>query len=313
MRVGLQVAAILALSAPAPLMAQAVARPVQDRPAVAIDPAVSYVMVRSPGQTPLMLLREPDAADRAAWQARRDEAFADEVRRYPGALRRYQIRRQAWAETGRRGRLPDPPVEPTDANFQFPPIEPEMMLLIGPLNRFAKEGESTYLSEIRPGTYHIYGPLTALPGLPAIGYCLCMGTVKFEVLPNGITDMGRIVNDVGHHIRQFDDQAQPQMDPDTAVTPFVLEPASTDSPRDPRLAAATVRPAEYSASRQFPNYFGLIVDRINPVPGVIAYRRGEIIDVRAAESGPPTALEAPQAGAAATADGAATVEAAPPS
>ncbi len=304
------VAATVAFAAPAPLLAQAMAPHVADRDVVTLDPAKSYVLVRSSGQTALMLIREPDADDRAAWQARRDEAFAEAVERYPRQMRSYQSRRERWVQTGRRGSAPEAPVEPTQENFQFAPIEIDMMVGIGPLNRFAKEGESVYLSELRPGTYHVYGPVSAVVGYPAVGYCLCMGSVRFDVAAGGITDMGRIINDAGAHLRRFDDQAEPQMDPDNAVTPFTIEPAMTGAQRDPRLVGVTVTPAVYAAGRRFPNYFGLVVDRVNPMPGVIAYRRDVIIDFRADQAAAQAAAEAAAAQATAAAEAAAQAEAA---
>lgn len=279
------IVALLFAASPVAVSAQTIATPVPDRPAVTLDAASGYVMFTAPGQTALLLVREPDAEDRAAWQARRDEEFAEAVRRYPRQLRSYERERERQATLARagqrRGDPPARPVEPTQENFQFTPIEWSLMYSIGPLNRFAKESRSVYISVLKPGTYHVYGPVAALPGVAPTGYCLCMGSVRFDVAAGEITDMGRIVNNPGMHVERFGNDARPQMDPDTAVTPFSILPPVAAIPVDPRLTSFTVRPAVYSAGRKFPNYFGLIVDRINPMPGVIAYSRDRIIDLRA--------------------------------
>ncbi len=49
---------------------------------------------------------------------------------------------------------------------------------------------------------------------------------------------------------------------------------------DPRLAGYAIVPAELRAAGRFPNYYGLQIDRMTPIPGVLAYERDRIIDVK---------------------------------
>lgn len=326
-------AAMMSLSVSA--QQREVARPVADRPTVTLDPTKGYLLVNAQFAVSLTLIREPTPAEIEQWTADREEALADAQRRYVRQLRRYdddvRLYRAARSSGNRSMREPVRPVEPTEDSFQFTPIELRQMYSFGPQNRFAKSGgsvmvvsgNSTYLTQLPAGTYHLYGPVSVLPNGGAMGYCLCMGTVSFDVAAGQITNLGEVINPLAQRAATFGDQPVPaQMDPDASVTGFGLEPASPTSVVDPRLAAFTVVPAVLRPGRRFANWYGLAVDRISPIAGVISYRRDQMIDLTAPETvavpvpapvseASPSPADSPAAASnAATADG--TAQAAQP-
>lgn len=292
--------AVAMMAAMVPLAAHAdeardVARPVADRPTVTIDPTKGYVLVTADFAVAITLIREPTPAEIEQWNADRAEALADAQRRYVRQVRRYEedmrLYRSARSGGNRSMRMPERPVEPTDASFQFTPIELRQMYSFGPQNRFAKSGgsvmtisgNSTYLTQLPPGTYHVYGPVSIIPNGGAAGYCLCMGTVSFEVAAGQITNLGEIINPLARRAATFGEAPVPvQMDPDTSVTAFGIEPATASSAVDPRLSSLTVVPARLRPGRRFANWFGLAVDRISPIAGVVSYRRDQMVDLTAA-------------------------------
>ncbi|MEQ1688756.1 MAG: hypothetical protein ABL874_09290 [Sphingopyxis sp.] len=269
---------VIGLVVAAPASAQTVAVAIRDRPTVTLDPTQAYIMYSGPGQTPLMLMREPSAEDRANWQSRREVALAEAQRRYTRDFERWQRARDEYRAGERSTRVPTRPVEPTQDNFVFPAIETEMFYQIGPQNRFSKEGRSVYLSALPPGDYRIYGQMIAAQGQAVSGGCLCMGSTRFSIAAGVITNLGRTEN-----FQQND-----------AI--------------DPRLAAFTVQPAHFSAAGKLPNYFGVLIGRAAEIPGVLRYERDRVIDVAtgADVTGVPFAFAVPPAPA-----NAASVEAPP--
>ena len=87
-----------------------------------------------------------------------------------------------------------------------------------------------------------------------------MGSVKFEVKAGEVTDLGKLAG------------------------PDALTPVSSDMNVDPRLAQWKVAPARYSPIGKLPNYFGVNVTRVQPIPSVIGYDRDRIIDLTGGQS-----------------------------
>ena len=81
-----------------------------------------------------------------------------------------------------------------------------------------------------------------------------MGSVKFTVRAGEITDLG------------------------TQMLSGGMEPAHHGTAVDARLKDWPLHPADYRAVGKLPNYYGVKLDRINAIPGVISYRRDQIID-----------------------------------
>lgn len=280
-------AAALGLAMSAPALAEDVvfvtSDIVKDKPTVALDPARAYILLRSDAATPLHLMKEPSEFDRSAYQSMRAEAFAKARRKYEKEFARYEAARKSAARFKKddpRARVPAKPVEPTEANFEFTPFHLMAGVSIGPLNRFAKRdgGASVYLQAVTSGDYRIYGPIAAAPNGGFFGRCFCMGSVKFEAKAGEITDMGTILTSVeGPGVQAAAGNAFVSLQP----TGFRIEPAGSTTPLDPRLKNMTVRPAAYRPAGKLPNYFGLAIDRIPEMPGVMRYERDRIVDLTA--------------------------------
>ncbi|WP_404333418.1 hypothetical protein AB2M62_10135 [Sphingomonas sp. MMS12-HWE2-04] len=258
---------------------------VKDKPAVTLDPNRAYVMLRTDQASPLYLMRVPTAADQASYAAMRAEALAEAREKYAKKRASYERAVKALAETPNgapRPRLPEKPVEPTEANFEFTPFGLLAAVGIGPLDRFAKGkgGTSTYLQELTPGEYRVYGPMALANGTAPLGTCFCMGSVRFEVRAGEIADMGVILTDkVVAAKRPAGNSSMPAL----LEIPNFLGPAPAEMTLDPRLAQAKIRRAEYHPIGKLPNYFGLALGRIPEMPGVLRYDRDRIVDLTAAK------------------------------
>jgi len=250
--------------------------PVKDKPVVTLDPARGYVMLRTDVQTPIYLMKVPTAKDQAAYDRLRAAAFAEAREKYEKKQKAYERARAAYAKNP-GFTMPEKPFEPTEANFQFTAFNLIASASFGPMNRFAKGegGASTYLQEITPGEYRIYGPIFVGPQA-MMGACYCMGSVKFEVRAGEITDMGVILS------KGVELPKAPPGDSSMPVWlkfPDFLGAAPSGYALDPRLKAYTVRRAAYRPVGKLPNYFGITLSRIPEMPGVLRYERDRIVDL----------------------------------
>jgi hypothetical protein len=238
--------------------------------AVTIDPQKSYIFFRSTERSALKFLREVTADERTAWQAERAEAYARARARYERALGEY---RRAVDQCRDRPppclgiNAPTPVTEESFA-FQIPEADNFVSVTRGP--QFSREGESafTYLVAVPPGTYAIYGPIVDA-GNSIAGLCLCMGSVRFEAPAGQIVDLGEI---------RYPALATPR-GPGSG-TAVEIAPYSASMARPARLAGLPVAPAELRAADKMPNYFGILIDRLAPLPGVLRYERDRVIDAR---------------------------------
>lgn len=275
-------AGLAALVAAAPALARdktpdyVATRPVADKPVVTLDPAKAYVLLRSDAATPLYLMRVPTAAEQADYTALRAEALSEAHAKYAKKQARYLKEMESW-KSQPVGPKPEAPIEPTEANFSFPDFGTIAAVGIGPLNRFAKgKGASTYLQELAPGEYRVYGALSVAPNGMALGSCFCMGSVRFEVRAGEITDMGVLFSkDAEIPKAPAGDSSYPAL----AQIPNFLGDAPADLALDPRLASFTMRRAQYRPFGKSPNYFGVTITRVPEMPGVLRYERDRVVDL----------------------------------
>jgi hypothetical protein len=254
--------------------------PVKDKPAIAFKSDRAYVMLRTDMAMPLYLIRVPNAADQAAYDKLRARALAEARGKYLKKLAKYE-RAKAQAAKSPGVVIPDEPEEPTEANFEFTPFALLAGFTMGPANRFAKGegGASTYLQELTPGEYRIYGP-TVIGPAGQMGICYCMGSVKFEARAGEIADMGVILSR---------NAVVPKAPPGDSSMPVIVAPENFLGPApagmalDPRLSGATIKRAAYKPVGKLPNYFGVTLGRIPEMPGVFRYERDRMIDLSAGD------------------------------
>lgn len=280
--------AVAALSLAAPALAKdkdpvfVISNVIKDKPGpVAIAPQMAYVMMRSDAAMPLYIMKVPSAEDQVAYDKMRADALVKAHGKYVKKLKEYDAAVKTNADLPKgapRAALPDKPVEPTEANFEFTPFPLLAGVSIGPLNRFAKGGAadlSTYLQELTPGEYRIYGPISVMPGAGAMGSCFCMGSVSFTAKAGEVTDIG--VVDVNY----TEPVKRPEGDSSAPVVRNgqFLVATRMGATIDPRLAGATVVPAKFKPVGKLPNYFGMTIARMPAMPGVMRYDRDRVVDL----------------------------------
>ena len=243
---------------------------------VTVDPQKSYIFFRSRQKMELRFVRAVDARQQAEWEAARATAL---VR----ARERYQRQAANYESAVRRCRgVPEPcinsdrPEPVTDQNFGFPPPEVDNFVGVTRGPQFTRAGDDyTYLLTVPPGTYTLYGQIASGANGAVVGTCLCMGSVRFEAPAGQIVDLGEIRYPAAEALR-----GRATIPMGTRLSSVEVVPYAASMPRPDRLAGRPIVPAELRAADKMPNYFGILIDRLPAIPGVLAYRRDRVIDVR---------------------------------
>jgi hypothetical protein len=243
-----------------------------DTDAVAVDPHKSYIFFRSDSKAHLRFLREVTPAQHDAWKSERDAAYAKARARYVKRFAQWRASEKLWQATDPAGRANmvrvDKPELVTEQTFAFPVPELSNFVEINPGREFSKEADGrTYFIAVEPGAYSVYGSVIVTEN-GAVGTCLCMGSVRFEAKPGRIADLGRF--------------ADPEGD-----STHLLVPATAAMTRPARLAGLPVAEADLHASGKVPNYFGVAIDRLPAIAGVLSYRRDIPVDVKTSTDAEP--------------------------
>lgn len=248
---------------------------VADKPVFALDPAKAYIMVRADAMVVPYFMRVPSTAEASAYAQKRAEALAKE-------RIKWEKKHASWAKTmeGLKGspssvERPKEPLEPTEANFGWPRYEMAHPVAMGPQNRFSKQNGSVYLQEVQPGDYVFYGNVNSIA---AGGACACLGTASFTAPAGKVIAMRMRLP----FLEAFQSAPKGQRPKDTLDLPagFTTLRLESVTVSDPRIPKDSVMPAQFRAAGQFPNTFGLEVDRLMPIDGAFAYERDRQVDLR---------------------------------
>lgn len=255
------------------------------RDPVTIDPNRAYIFFRSSHRGDVRFMREVDAAEQAAWQAERDEAFARARARWERRIAEWDRMTPGCRGNGRmtpqcqsRG---ERPAEVTEETFAFAPPEMDNFIMVDGGRQFTRDGQAgTYFMAVDPGSYVLYGPVTSAANGTSFGTCLCMGSIRFEARPGQVVDLGeirfpRIEQRIPLNERRFGLNR---------VSVMALVPPSPSMVRPDKLAGHPVVPAQLRAADKVPNYFAVEIDRLPAIPGVLAYERDRVIDLGGAST-----------------------------
>jgi hypothetical protein len=246
--------------------------------AIAAAPDAAYIFYRTRYRAELRFARQVSPEDRIAWQRARAEALVE--------ARRDQARAAArWDAEDRRCRgnpeltcqnRPRRPVEPTEDNFAYAPPEASGVFAVSRGPQFsAEDGRYTNLVRVEPGTYLIYGQINQ-GAVGEEGVCLCMGTVSFAAPAGQVVDLGEI------RFPRLEARQEERRFGASRLSSIEVVPPAPNAALPPRLVAMPRVAADYRAAGPIPNfYFGVEIDRLPAMAGVLAYERDRIIDLRA--------------------------------
>lgn len=175
------------------------------------------------------------------------------------------------------------------AGPKAPPIESFAFGYDGPPNFYALPSSKwlaqidktkTVLAELPPGDYVLYGH-----GFAAfLGQCLCLGTVGFQLPAGRITDLGTMLLDRADRPSAIPELASETNLGPSARTDYVLlaaglRPARAGVDIPSSLASADIVLPKLHAVGPFVEPNTLLINRLAPIPGVLAYEAGHVVDV----------------------------------
>jgi hypothetical protein len=258
---------------------------------VSIRPDRAYILFRTvrpegvPSVEPVFL-RIPTAAEMERYLEARRLAFQQAE---PGLIRdrEAQLRKKGEAEAAGKPFKRAIPPPPSVDTFNFVYDEVSNVQRINYDRAFVKgRPESVFLVELPPGDYVLYGASYGSWALKASLFaCWCLGTVGFPAPAGVVTDLGYFMGDMVHEPSKIPElAAESDLGPSSvaihAPLGATVRPARPDSPVPEPLRAATVRPADYRAIGRFVDPRAITINRLAPVPGVLAYEGRRVIDVK---------------------------------
>jgi hypothetical protein len=262
---------------------------------VTIRPDRAYILFRSVRPEGAMalepvFLRIPSADEMARYDEARRQAF---VRAEPGLVRRRESMLRAKAAAEARGQsyrdeIPPPPSADT-FNFDYDEIH-NLQNIDTDLALVRGRNEAIYLVEVIPGDYVLYGT-TFDSARPPLHVCMCLGTIGFAARAGEVTDLGQFFSDFVHR-----DSVVPELRAESGFGPTMapifplggatIRPVQPGASVPLVLQGAVVRPAEYRAVGKFFDPRAMMINRLVPVPGILAYDGGRVIDVRTGQAVP---------------------------
>lgn len=249
----------------------------KDKDQVSLDPTKAYILLQSPVAIPATFFKVPTDDEREIVSNLRAAELAEAREKWAKKKERHDKLKAQRAKLG-KSYTAEEPEEPTEDSFSYPTPEQHMMFSVGPLNRFDKgDGLSLYLQEVPPGEYTYYGTTNL-----GLGACACMGTVKFDAAPGTITAIrydGVWLDEKGNEVARGKMPDGVDTNDQLVRVAMIIEPVD-EAAYDPRLPRDWIRQAELTLVSFVPNWMGAEVNRIAPIPGVLAYDRDQVIDVR---------------------------------
>lgn len=256
----------------------------------AIEADDGYIFISGPVRQMGRLLRVPDAQSTAEYEKDWAEAFAKARDKYPREMQRWELGVRMAKRN--RNKVPERPIEPTRENFSIGPIELRGAVDFGPMFVFAKTEDPdsySYLIRVTPGRYMYYGSIGVDANGNMTGVCLCMGSIAFDVKPGMITDVGNFLMAAAGPDPDF-----PDTGPESDGAGLYRPAQTTGQWGEVRFGLADSlksyphETADFHAYGKIDNYYGIIVSRMPPIPGVLAYDRDRAVDLKT-EGATPTA------------------------
>lgn len=296
MRVLLPLAfALLAGPLPAAPLAREM-REVRAGESIMIRPDKAYLLLRVPKTSGVptfepVLLRVPTDEEMARYEAARKVAFDRERPKLKAAWQKLTARKTAAEADGRKSNIAVPP-EPALDNFSFSWDGVNNLQNVDSKRAFVKgETENIFLLEAPAGDYVVYGASWAT-GWAGVHVCFCLGSVRLTAQAGKVTDLGYFLADTAKSRSSI-----PELAAETGFGPSsdaggnlllagTVRPPSSTSTIPPGISTAHIAKVRYRAVGKFFHPGAIGINRLVPVPGILAYDREKVIDVQSGQALP---------------------------
>ena len=171
---------------------------------------------------------------------------------------------------------------PSIENYQFTYEDAQNVFGIFWNKSLEDNGEfRSFLIETYPGDYIFYGAQTST-GIQLTS-CNCLGTLKFHAESGVITDLGTLLMARADFTSDYPELRSetgfgPALNPVFFVVSQAIRPAKSDTPLPSGLQSSPRHMAEYHAVGPFIEPGAVVVNRFAPLPSVLGYQGGKVID-----------------------------------
>ena len=271
-----------------------------------IAPDRAYILMSSNARAQGLFFKTADEADLALFMEDWEKQYAKARKKYESKLASYE-KQQAEIAKGSLAsntvRLEKPDLV-SRGTFSIGSVERRLTAGFGPMFAFDKsegpDGEDvySYLIELDPGEYTYYGPIFLNPNGAAFGTCMCMGSVKVDAKPGVVTNLGDFLA-----MRWVDAEGWRQAGINAAEMADRRPPVSAiDYTVPAALQGHAVVEADWRAAGKVDNWYGIMIGRLPPMDGVLAYERDRIVDLKARPASVAVAPVSPVAAGAISAE-----------
>jgi hypothetical protein len=217
-----------------------------------------------------VFLRVPGEQELAEYRAAKQAAFDKDL---PKLMKHYEAS---------HGKEPKPDIE----DYGFTDKDHGNVFTVGSGTALEDApAQRTFLVEVPAGKYVLYGLGIATA---AVGTCFCLGTVSFHAEPGIVTDLGTILV-----AKASDTSEESELRDVTGLGKSVnfgyylfsaaVRPATAATAAPGAIPADRRRAAGYHAVGPFLQPGAIHVNRLGPIPGVLRYDAGKVVDVKSGE------------------------------
>jgi hypothetical protein len=187
------------------------------------------------------------------------------------------VKKEAHAKAGKKAG----PLESFSFDYQG---RPNLFLILPKVSIAAAGKIKTVLVEVSPGDYVLYG-------IGGVYECFCLGTVGFSAQSGQITDLGTMITDWAWQPSVYlelsgEVDLGPSADIDYGLFATAMRPKRSSDSMPVGLDTSKVKSASYRAVGPFLEPSTNLINRLAPMPGVLAYDQGRVIDVITGKEAP---------------------------
>lgn len=262
---------------------------------VTIESDMGYIFVSGVSRQAGVFYKEPTEKDLEEYNTEKLEEFDKAHKKYLKNLKRWKSKKEQKVAVGPK------PIEPVLEQFSIGPIELRHAVSFGYGKTYLKDKSNpdkphySYLMSLEPGIYTFAGPVV-VSNDGYFGHCYCMGSVKFEVTAGEITNLGNYLTNAplgengGVSNEVFMKRVNKSNPKGQSAILGSLAPGNFDKGTSARVALDFELPVslsqysmtipEFYAAGKMNNHYGVMINRIAPIEGVIRYDRDTIISMR---------------------------------
>ncbi|HEV7288473.1 hypothetical protein [Sphingomonas sp.] len=232
-----------------------------------------------------IFLRVPTDAEVSEYLAAKEKAFQDWKPKWVENYNKAKMKGDKDRESSFSGVWAKPTIE----NLFLYWLDGSNVEHIPHKNLIAQDGvDRTYLVEVPAAQYVLYGVTLGAGFESGLHVCFCLGTVGFEAKLGEIVDLGFLLFDQAKTKSVVPELASetgfgPSSDGFLYLAAGTVRPVRSEDKVPASLLGKKIVAADYQAVGKFFHPGAGLINRLVPVPGILGYDGGKVINVKTGE------------------------------